>query len=406
MITTALIIDHHKYVDKRGEMAIEIKISHARKTYYINTGVRVRSKNFVAGQVIGQMDAPELNQRLGIIFRRVQTEVNNCLENGKPINVTDIKRKALDAGMVAVSGEQLITDFIEEQEKVMRLKEGTIKHYRTLRYRLTEWGQMLYFDDVTTENLYKFDAWLHQLKKPQSDAERKAGKGIEPISDGGVYTYHKCLKAILNRAKTFKRIAINPYDDLRGKFKRGDKESVEYLTEGEMQAIESCHPLKGSMMASARDLFVFQMHTGLAYADTQAFDFSQYYQVDGRWCTVGHRVKNGQEYVIQLSEECERILKQYGWKLPKLANSDYNKCLKALGAAVGIDKRIHSHLARHSFGTKMAASDVAIQNVKKMMGHKNIQQTLRYAKALPESVFAEFRKVEEKDKTRKKGVGK
>jgi site-specific recombinase XerD len=173
-----------------------------------------------------------------------------------------------------------------------------------------------------------------------------------------------------------------------------------------MQAIESCHPLKGSMMASARDLFVFQMHTGLAYADTQAFDFSQYYQVDGRWCTVGHRVKNGQEYVIQLSEECERILKQYGWKLPKLANSDYNKCLKALGAAVGIDKRIHSHLARHSFGTKMAASDVAIQNVKKMMGHKNIQQTLRYAKALPESVFAEFRKVEEKDKTRKKGVGK
>jgi hypothetical protein len=41
-----------------------------------------------------------------------------------------------------------------------------------------------------------------------------------------------------------------------------------------------------------------------------------------------------------------------------------------------------------------------------MMGHKNIQQTLRYAKALPESVFAEFRKVEEKDKTRKKGVGK
>ena len=50
------------------------------------------------------------------------------------------------------------------------------------------------------------------------------------------------------------------------------------------------------------------------------------------------------QYVVQLSAECERILAKYGWTLPKIGNADYNKCLKALGAAVGIEKKMHSHL--------------------------------------------------------------
>ena len=57
------------------------------------------------------------------------------------------------------------------------------------------------------------------------------------ISDGGVYTYHKCLKALLNRAYEFGCISENPYSRLRGKFKRGEKENIEFLTEEEIQRI-------------------------------------------------------------------------------------------------------------------------------------------------------------------------
>ena len=108
--------------------------------------------------------------------------------------------------------------------------------------------------------------------------------------------------------------------------------------------------------------------------------------------TVGKREKTGIQYVTQLSDECERILNKYSWQLPKLGNADYNHCLKALGAAAGIEKPLHSHLARHSFATRMTASGASIQNVSRMLGHSNIQQTLRYAKIRPESVLADFKK--------------
>jgi integrase len=143
----------------------------------------------------------------------------------------------------------------------------------------------------------------------------------------------------------------------------------------------------------ALDLFVFQMHTGLSYADTQAFDFSRYKQVDGRWVTTGRRVKTGVEYVIMLSDECERILERYNWTLPTIYNADYNKCLKDIAVAAGIDKRLHTHLARHTFGTDMV-DHVPIQDLRKMMGHKDIKQTLRYAKVKPDSIYEDFRRVE------------
>ena len=55
-------------------------------------------------------------------------------------------------------------------------------------------------------------------------------------------------------------IASNPYERLKGEFSRGVKESVEYLTEEEIAAVESLHPMKGTQVAMARDLFVFQLH--------------------------------------------------------------------------------------------------------------------------------------------------
>jgi site-specific recombinase XerD len=41
----------------------------------------------------------------------------------------------------------------------------------------------------------------------------------------------------------------------------------------------------------------------------------------------------------------------------------------------------------------MMAGGASVQNVSRMLGHSNIQQTLRYAKVLPESVLADFDKV-------------
>jgi site-specific recombinase XerD len=232
--------------------------------------------------------------------------------------------------------------------------------------------------------------WLHGLKARQSDADVKAGVVAPYISDAAVYNYHKCLKALLNRAVMFDMIERSPYDKLKGQFKRGEQENVEYLTDEEVEAIVGIHPLAGSQMAVARDLFVFQLYTGLSYSDSQAFDMKDYKKVDGKWVNVGKRVKTGVAYVSQLLPPAVEVLEKYGMQLPKIGNADYNHCLKALGMAAGIEKPLHSHLARHTFATMMLREGVRIEHVSKMLGHTNLKQTQHYCRKHTSTIVEEF----------------
>lgn len=395
MINSTIVFDHRGRTAEGSLGALEIRLTINRRLYYIGTGIRVRKKDFFSGEVINRSDSKELNKRLSILHRKVLEAVNECLEAGEAIDMREIRRRVWNVKSECEGrGNHGMYEWMEEQVEMLRHKEGTMKHYSTLLRRLREYGKMMEWSELTVENICRWDAWLHTLPCEMTGSMSGRGEKGRTLSDGAVYNYHKCMKALINRAVLFEKIPGSPYDKLRGHFKRGDKESVEFLTVEEMDAVESLHPVEGSQMATARDVFVFQMHTGMSYADTQAFDFSQYRKVDGKWVNVGQRVKTGVQYVVQLSAECERILAKYGWTLPKIGNADYNKCLKALGAAVGIEKKMHSHLARHSFATRMMANHVEIQNVSRMLGHKSITQTQRYAKVLPESVFADFTRVE------------
>lgn len=395
MINSTIVFDHRGRTAKGSAGALEIRLTINRRLYYISTGVRVRKSEFFMGEVVNRSDARELNERLSILHRKVLDAVNECMAAGEEIDMREIRKRVWNLKSENDGdGKHSMYEWMCEQVEMLRHKEGTMKHYSTLLRRLREYGNMMDWADLTVENICRWDAWLHNLPCEMTGSMAGRGEKGRTLSDGAVYNYHKCMKALVNRAVLFDKIPSSPYDKLRGHFKRGDRESVEFLTIEEMAAVESLHPVEGSLMEKARDVFVFQMHTGMSYADTQAFDFSQYRKVDGKWVNVGQRVKTGVQYVVQLSVECERILGKYNWTLPKITNGDYNKCLKALGAAVGIEKKMHSHLARHSFATKMVASHVEIQNVSRMLGHKSITQTQRYAKVLPESVFAEFTRVE------------
>lgn len=395
MITISLTIDPKGKSKKGEEKSIYIRIISERKPYYINTGVRVCANEWRANSVINRPDSDMLNHRLKVMMDVVGSEIDDCIMNRHSLDLEHLRNS------LKIQKENSSNAFIEwanEQLPALNLAGTTLKKYECTIARIEEFGRIRSWRDLTTEKLYEFDAWLHARTCKQKESERLAGDKPRKISDSGVHNYHKNLKALLNRAVKMGKIANNPYNLLRGEFKRGDKQSVPFLSEEEKQAIESLHPVCGSQLAVARDLFVFQMHTGLSYADTQSFDFTKYKQVNGRWTFIGPRVKTGVEYMIQLDSECEDILSRYGWNLPKLNNSDYNHNLKALGLAVGISTPLHSHIARHTFATYMLSKNAPLAVLAKMMGHTNTVQTQRYAKVIAQSVFAEFSRIENENK--------
>lgn len=392
MITTKLIFDRRKTASRTREGYVEVRVTIDRVTKYISTGVRVHKNEWATDRVVNRQDADTLNERLAIIFEKVSRHTNECVKQCKTFDVESVKQIVWKQVELS-KDEPTFIQWCEKQIPLLGVSEGTTKHYKPLITRLTEYGRMNRWQDVTVENIANFDAWLHTITKPISDAALKSGKKPEKLSDGAVYNYHKCLKALLNRALVFDLIVNNPYNRLKGKFKRGDRENLEYLTDEEIQKFEAIILPKGDILDVVHDLFVFQIYTGLPFSDMQSFDANDY-KWDGKaWRHVGERIKTGVPYVSQLLPPAVKVLEKYGWEIPQISNADYNRHLKSLGQMAGIKTRLHSHLARHTFATWMLRHGVSIENVSKMLGHTNIKQTQRYAKVQAQAVYDDFERI-------------
>jgi site-specific recombinase XerD len=397
MVTTTIVYDRKKKATKVLAGALEVRVTINRKSYYIATGIKVLPPEWIGGRVCNRTDADELNRRLDIISLAVEREITDCIKDMRPVIAEEVKRKVLNARAEADGGATFL-DWFAEQIPLLNLAKGTRKRYKNVHARMCAYNGIRTWHDLTPEKICQMDMWLHKFK----------GQTGDKIMDSAVYNYHKCLKSLLNRAVMFGLLPNNPYTRLRGKFKRGDKESVEYLTEDEVQRIIDFET-EDSMMSKARDLFIFMAFTGLSYSDAQAFDIRDYKRVvvseadasgtvveKVRWVNIGQRIKTGVPYVSQLLPPAVEVLERNGMKVPKLSNQKYNQALKAIGIACGISTRMHSHLARHTFATFMLRNGVRPENLKQMLGHKRIEQTLRYAKVVAQSVHDDFDMVAEK----------
>ncbi len=407
MIRISLVFDHHKRTPAGTEGPVEVRVTVNRKPYYINTGVRVHKERLV-GNAVRDMavpgedgvkritsDADMLNERLTTIVRLVESEVNRCLDNRLPIDVAGIRNKVWGVLRPESDDAPVLITWIKKMAAEADISSATQKRYTTLCNKLAEYGRMLRWEQVTKENIYEWDVWLRQQLVPLTENQRDAGMEAETLSQSAVYNYHKLLKAVINRALKFDVIDTNPYDKMKGMFKRGTREAVDYLTEDQIAKVLALTPVPGSQVAMAHDLFIFQMFTGLAYADTQMFDVSQYREIDGQWRFIGERIKTGVPYVSMLLPQAVEVLKRNGWRVPRMTNQRYNQMLKAIGMVIGIEK-LHSHMGRHTFATMMLSNGAKIENVSRMLGHTNIVQTQRYAKVLAKDVYDDFEMVAKK----------
>lgn len=401
MITTTIIYNHRQRIGKDGTAPVEVRIIVDRKSYYINTGVRVRPREWKFGMVVNRGDADTLNDRLRLMLERVDRQVNDCLYHGQQINAADIRKRvwAPDGRRIIETGEDMLS-WMDAEIRKLHVVKRTKDHYFVTLLALTESGIMRNWSDLTIENIHRWDDYLHSIKKHQTEAEIKAHKPVEYIKQCTVRNYHKDIKALLARALNVGIIAANPYDRMKGEIKRGDKETVEFLTDEERERIENLTMTEGSTINTVRDMFLFQCYTGMAYSDMMAFRLEKC-QKDGDKLTYSApRIKTGVTFYISLLPKALDIVKKYGGKIPKVADQTCNANLKTIADITGITKKVTTHVGRHTFATWMLRQQVPMERVQKMLGHSSITQTQRYAKVLAEDVYGEFDRISKKEKKR------
>lgn len=169
------------------------------------------------------------------------------------------------------------------------------------------------------------------------------------------------------------RIKINP---LQGIVVHRETKDIDYLTEEQMEKIINAD-IKNESLSRVRDAFVFQMSSGLSYADILALGPNDMQEVDGVHYISKNRVKTGTPYTTVVYPEGVEIYKKYNGKIPVISCQKYNEYLRVIGDIVGIEG-LHSHRARHTFCTRLLRANVPIKVIAKAAGHKNSSITEKY----------------------------
>ena len=174
MFSTAIVFDRRKQATRDKEGTLEVRVTIERKSYWISTGVRVLRKHW-AGAVVVRPDADALNNRLGIIVRRVNEKVNEYIEARKPIDVAVI-RDYIYGGTQTDKNKNGLYDWIDKTIPMLDIEDVTRNRYWLVVDRMKQFGGFNTWQDFTVENVYEWNAWLHKLKAQTKKRRRREGR--------------------------------------------------------------------------------------------------------------------------------------------------------------------------------------------------------------------------------------
>lgn len=371
-----VVFDRRNRASTSSKGSVEIRFSYGRKQKYFSTGVKVFRNQFSVHtkKVVKCADSELMNNTIESYKVRASKIVNDMISSGN-IVLDDIPR--------LMSGNTLANkDFIsycEERAANRKVSDNTKERYWVFIRFLRKFGKIKLFNDVTTANIRNMDEYLHREGKKEST----------------IYDYHKFLKLFCNDACVDGLMEKNPYNRLPFKVSRGEKQYVDCLTQEQFNAIKELN-IVTEHINQARDLFLMQCYTGLAYSDLMKFDASCCVQdAEGKYFYHSKRTKTDTDFVFQLLSPAVDILNRYKFKLPNLSNQKFNDYLKVIGAMIDVPY-LHSHMGRATAATLFLSNGMPINVVAKVLGHTTIRQTQRYARTLNRDVKSAFDSLEGK----------
>ncbi|HVZ39742.1 MAG TPA: site-specific integrase [Candidatus Kapabacteria bacterium] len=194
------------------------------------------------------------------------------------------------------------------------------------------------------------------------------------VAQSTARTYYDKVKTALNQAVRDGIIAANPCARVQNI--RMPETQRTYLTAEELAALAAT----SCTSAETKRAFLFACFTGLRISDVRRLRWESIRR--GR-IEFRQQKTDGVEY-LPLSATALQLLGEPapsgGLVFALLCDVQINRVLRQWAAAAGITKHLSFHCARHTFATLLLTNDVDIYRVSKLLGHKSVQVTQRYAK--------------------------
>ncbi len=296
-------------------------------------------------------------------------------------------------GIEAKDVFQFFDDFIERQRKTGKI--GNANVYRDTKNSISNFykRKKLSFNQVDYSFLKKYEEHL-----------RTRG-----ILNNSISVYMRTLRALFNKAIKENQCSIEVYPFKKysiSKLKNAPTRKA--LSKEEIQKIIDYTPNPNTKQERSKNIFLFSFYTrGMNFNDIAKLEWSNV--SDGRIEYI--RSKNGKRFSIKILPPIQKILNEY-----KIYNPDskyifpildpkthktpeqiknrikstlkrVNKHLKIIAEAVGIDKKLTSYIARHSYALVLKKQGVSIATISDSMGHESESVTKLYLESFGNDVL-------------------
>jgi site-specific recombinase XerD len=259
--------------------------------------------------------------------------------------------------------------------------------------------------DYTTTTVKRYKSSLNSLKRYRNNQDIRLCdldfnfifgyhsymKTVEGLQHNSAAKNIKNLNGVIHTATKNNWLISNPFKDFSCNYVNPIRC---YLTEDEIDSLIN-KVFKIDRLTKVRDVFVFQIYTGLSFADL--YDLTKdsiEVGVDGKEWIVINRKKTHVRSAIPILPRAREILLKYNYHLPVYCNQRTNSYLKEIADLCNINKPLTSHIARHTFATTVTLSKgVPIETVSKMLGHTDIRTTQIYAKITDRKVASDMKKL-------------
>jgi integrase/recombinase XerD len=256
--------------------------------------------------------------------------------------------------------------FIEKEiEKERADKEAsTVKQYVSTLGHLKAFRPAATFADISFEFVQEFDRHLRR-------------KGI---GDNARAKYHTVLRKFILLAQKKRRRVRNPYEQF--KVRSVAVERV-WLTVEEVDGLVKLYKAGalGKQLQDTLRHFLFQIVTSVRVSDLHLLTRSD---VEGDLLVFSPQKTKRQRKVVKipLSLLAKELISQGGGKGEFLfevpADATTNLRLKEIATAAGIDKRLTTHVGRHTFGFLYLLMGGKVEELREIMGHSKMETTQIY----------------------------
>lgn len=396
-LTIQPIVRRNK-ANANGDVPIYLKIIIDGKPSEISTKQWVPEKLWSSekGRIKGNNESSRaVNALLDNLKILITKTYNGLVEKGEDVTAEKIKNICFGK---ALSQKTLIDVFNYHNTQMKALigkdfAKGTLVRYETSLKLIKEFLKYQYslsdipLKDLNYEFLTNLEYWFKTVRKCAHNTTIK---------------YITNLRKIINIAIKNDWLEKDPFVKFKVTLKEVKREA---LTKEEIESLIS-KDFGTNRLDYVRDIFVFCCYTGLAYADVEKLDPSQIQKgIDGKSWIFTERTKTKTRSNIPLLSTAFTILEKYknnpnavnkGKCFPVLTNQKMNAYLKEIADVCGINKKLTTHLARHTFATTITLTNgVPLETVSSMLGHKNIRTTQIYAKVVQTKVSVDMDKLEQ-----------